>query len=100
MKTKTPGSSTINRRGFLIFSAFNIDCMHHFSPDRQCDFSPLEFASCAVTAPNGIIADGLLTRVMVLEKNDVFDLLTIQEGFEATMVDRNLNEFNSTGFFS
>lgn len=80
--------------------AFTPDLKHHHIIDPRSGFSPPELASCTVTAPNVALADGLATAIMVLGKDDALDLIEPMEGCEAYMVDKNLNHFNSSGFFS
>ncbi len=79
---------------------FSTDFLHHHIIDPRSGFSPSELSSCTVTAPNVALADGLATATMVLGTDSALELIESQEGCEAYMVDKNLNEFNSTGFFS
>jgi thiamine biosynthesis lipoprotein len=76
------------------------DMQHHHIIDPRSGFSPPELASCTVTAPNVALADGLATATMVLGKNDALDLIESIEGCEAYMVGKDLQEYNTTGFFS
>lgn len=80
--------------------AFTPDLKNHHIIDPRSGFSPPELASCTVTAPNVALADGLATAIMVLGKDDTFDLLEPMKGCEAYMVDKNLQNFNTSGFFS
>lgn len=80
--------------------AFTPDLKNHHIIDPRSGFSPPELASCTVTAPNVALADGLATAIMVLGKDDAFDLLEPLKGCEAYMVDKNLQNFNTSGFFS
>ena len=80
--------------------AFTPDLRHHHIIDPRSGFSPPELASCTVTAPSVAMADGLATALMVLGKNDALDLIEPMHGCEAYMVDKNLQHFNTTGFFS
>lgn len=80
--------------------AFTPDLRHHHIIDPRSGFSPPELASCTVTAPSVAMADGLATALMVLGKNDALDLIEPMQGCEAYMVDKNLQHFNTTGFFS
>lgn len=79
---------------------FSTDFQHHHILDPRSGFSPSELASCTVTAPNVALADGLATATMVLGRDNALELIESMDGCEAYMVDKNLNEFNSTGFFS
>lgn len=80
--------------------AFTPDLKNHHIIDPRSGFSPPELASCTVTAPNVALADGLATAIMVLGKDYAFDLLEPLKGCEAYMVDKNLQKFNTSGFFS
>ena len=80
--------------------AFTPDLKNHHIIDPRSGFSPPELASCTVTAPNVALADGLATAIMVLGKNDALDLIEPMKGCEAYMVDKNLQHFNTSGFFS
>lgn len=81
------------------FQAFTPDLKHHHIIHPQSGFSPQELASCTITAPNVALADGLATAVMVLGKDDGFDLIESMDGCEGYIVDKNLNNLNTTGFF-
>ncbi len=80
--------------------AFTADLKNHHIIDPRSGFSPPELASCTVTAPNVALADALATALMVLGKNDALDLIEPMQGCEAYMVDKNLQHFNTSGFFS
>jgi len=80
--------------------AFTPDLKNHHIIDPRSGFSPPELASCTVTAPNVALADGLATAIMVLGKDDALDLIEPLPGCEAYMVDKNLKQFNTSGFFS
>jgi FAD:protein FMN transferase len=80
--------------------AFTPDLKNHHIIDPRSGFSPPELASCTVTAPNVALADGLATTLMVLGKDDALDLIEPIKGCEAYMVDKNLQHFNTSGFFS
>jgi thiamine biosynthesis lipoprotein len=54
---------------------FTPDLKHHHIIHPGSGFSPLELASCTITAPNVALADSLATAVMVLGKADGFDLI-------------------------
>lgn len=79
---------------------FTPDLRHHHIIDPRSGFSPPELASCTVTAPNVALADGLATAIMVLGKDDALDLIEPLEGCETYMIGKDLQEYNSTGFFS
>lgn len=82
------------------FQSFTPDLKHHHIIDPRSGFSPPELASCTVTAPNVALADGLATALMVLGKDAALDLVEPMQGCEAYLVTKNLEEFNTTGFFS
>ena len=79
---------------------FTPDLRHHHIINPKSGFSPPELASCTITAPNVALADSLATAVMVLGKNDGFDLIESMNGCEGFVVDKQLNHFNTTGFFA
>lgn len=79
---------------------FTPDLKHHHIIHPKSGFSPPELASCTITAPNVALADSLATAVMVLGKNDGFDLLESMDGCEGYVVDKQLNRSNTTGFFT
>ena len=80
--------------------AFTPDLKNHHIIDPKSGFSPPDLASCTVTAPNVALADGLATAIMVLGKDNAFDLIEPLAGCEAYMVDKNLKSLNTSGFFS
>lgn len=80
--------------------SFTADLKHHHIIHPQNGFSPLELASCTITAPNVALADCLSTAVMVLGKADGFDLIESMDGCEAYVVDKKLKQSNTTGFFA
>jgi len=79
---------------------FTSDLQHHHIIDPRSGFSPPGLASCTVTAPNVALADGLATATMVLGKDDGLDLIESIDGCEAYLVDKDLKDYNTTGFFS
>jgi FAD:protein FMN transferase len=82
------------------FQAFTPDLKHHHIIHPKSGFSPLELASCTITAPNVALADSLATAVMVLGKEDGFDLIESMDGCEGHVVDKQLKHFNTTSFFA
>jgi FAD:protein FMN transferase len=80
--------------------AFTPDLKNHHIIDPNSGFSPPELASCTVTAPNVALADGLATALMVLGKDNGLDFIGGMEGCEAYLIDKNLQHFNTSGFFS
>jgi len=79
---------------------FTSNLKHHHIIHPASGFSPLELASCTITAPNVALADSLATAVMVLGKADGFDLIESMDGCECFVVDKHLGQFNTTGFFA
>ena len=80
--------------------AFTPDLKHHHIIHPGSGFSPPELASCTVTAPNVALADRLATAVMVLGKNDGFDLIESMDGCECLVVDKQMNHSSTTDFFA
>ncbi len=80
--------------------AFTPDLKNHHIISPKSGFSPPELASCTITASNVALADGLATAVMVLGREDGFDLLESMDGCEGYVVDKQLNHANTTGFFA
>lgn len=80
--------------------AFTPDLKNHHIIDPGSGFSPPELASCTVTAPNVALADGLATAIMVLGKDNGLDLVEGMPGCQAYLIDKNLQHFNTSGFFS
>jgi len=79
--------------------AFTEDMLHHHIIHPKNGFSPVELASCTITAPNVALADSLSTAVMVLGKDGGFDLIESMKDCEAYVVDKKLNHASTTGFF-
>lgn len=80
--------------------AFTPDLKNHHILSPKSGFSPPELASCTVTAPNVALADALATAVMVLGREDGFDLLESMDGCEGYVVDKQLNHAGTTEFFT
>lgn len=80
--------------------AFTPDFKNHHIINPKSGFSPPELASCTVTAPNVALADSLATALMVLGHKDGLDLIESMDGCEALLVDKQLQHFNSTAFYS
>lgn len=82
------------------FQAFSPDLKKHHIIDPRSGFSPPELASVTVTAPNVTLADGLATAVMVLGHQKGIELIESMDGCETYLVTKDLNHYNSSGFFS
>jgi thiamine biosynthesis lipoprotein len=80
--------------------AFTADLRQHHIIDPRSGFSPPELASCTVTAPNVAIADGLATALMVLGRQTALDLIESLPDCEAYLVDKALQPYHTSGFFS
>ena len=82
------------------FQAFTPDLRHHHILDPHTGFSAPELASATITAPNVAMADGLATATMVLGHTRSIELLESLEGCEGYLIDKQLNSYHSSGFFS
>lgn len=80
--------------------AFTPDLKHHHIIHPKSGFSPLELASCTITAPQVALADSLATAVMVLGTKDGLELIESMDGCEGFVVDKQLQHFNTTAFFA
>lgn len=82
------------------FNNYSPDFKRHHIIDPRSGFSPPELASVTVTAPNVMLADGLATAVMAMGRKEGLDFIESQKGCEAYLVGKDLQEINSSGFFS
>ena len=82
------------------FQAFTPDLKNHHIIDPHTGFSSPELASCTVTAPSVVLADGLATAVMVLGRDKGLELLESMDGCEGYLIDKELNSSHTTSFFS
>jgi thiamine biosynthesis lipoprotein len=82
------------------FQAFTPDLRHHHILDPHTGFSAPELASATITAPNVAMADGLATATMVLGHTRSIELLESLEGCEGYLIDKQLNSYHTSGFFS
>lgn len=82
------------------FQAFTPDLKNHHIIDPHTGFSSPELASCTVTAPSVVIADGLATAVMVLGRDKGLELLESMDDCEGYLIDKNQNSYHTGGFFS
>ncbi len=80
--------------------AFTPDLLHHHIIDPHTGFSSPELASCTVTAPSVVIADGLATAVMVLGHTNGLELLETMDGCEGYLIDKQQRSYHTSGFFS
>lgn len=82
------------------FQAFTPDLRHHHILDPHTGFSSPELASCTVTAPSVVLADGLATATMVLGHERGQELLESMDGCEGFFIDKQQNSYHTSGFFS
>ncbi|MFV0437231.1 MAG: FAD:protein FMN transferase [Desulfopila sp.] len=82
------------------FQAFTPDMRNHHIIDPHTGYSSPELASCTVTAPTAMRADGLATAVMVLGRHRGLELLETLPGCEGYLIDKQLNGFATSGFFA
>jgi thiamine biosynthesis lipoprotein len=80
--------------------AFTPDLLHHHIIDPHTGFSSPELASCTVTAPSVVMADGLATAVMVLGHANGLELLEKMDGCEGYLIDKQQRSYHTSGFFS
>ena len=80
------------------YQPFSPDCsLHHILNPRTGISSP-ELASCTVTAPNTVLADGLATACMVLGSDEAMTLLESFPGCEGYFVGKDLRIHKTRGF--
>lgn len=82
------------------FQAFTPDLRNHHIIDPHTGFSSPELASCTVTAPSTVLADGLATATMVLGHQKGLELLESLDGCEGYLIDKQQNSYHTSGFFS
>lgn len=71
--------------------------LHHILNPRTGQSSP-ELASCTITAPSGVLADGLATACMVVGPDNAIDLLASFPGCEGYFIDKDLSVRKTSGF--
>ena len=84
------------------------DYMQYFTDDRKIHhiidprtgFSPVRTASSSILAPTVARADGLATATMVLDPEESIALLEALPDCEGYLIDKELNRFQTQGFFS
>ena len=57
-------------------------------------------ASSSILAPTVALADGLATAAMVLDPDESIALLETIPGCEGYLIDKQLNRYQTTGFFT
>lgn len=73
--------------------------IHHIINPRT-GFSPVETASSSILAPTVATADGLATATMVLGPLKAMELVESLPACEGYFIDKHLNKYQTTGFFS
>jgi thiamine biosynthesis lipoprotein len=76
---------------------FAQDYSSHHILDPRKGISPAQLASVSVVAPSAMLADGLATAIMVAGVDDGLKLLGYFAGCEATLVDKHMQVFSSSG---
>ena len=84
------------------------DYLQYFTDDKKTHrilspftgFSPVDTASSSIIAPTVAQADGLATATMVLGPRAAVELVEAIPECEGYFFDKELNKFNTTGFFS
>jgi len=82
------------------FQAYTPDLLNHHILDPRTGFSSPELASCTITAPSVILADGLATAVMALGRDNGLELLESLAECEGYLIDKRQNSSHTSGFFS
>jgi len=73
--------------------------MHHII-DPRTGFSSVRTASSSILAPTVARADGLATATMVLDPDESIALLETLPDCEGYLIDKELNRYQTKGFFS
>ncbi len=84
------------------------DYMQYFTEDKRIHhiinphtgFSPVHTASSSIIAPTVAMADGLATATMVLDPEASIALLEGLPGYEGYLIDKELNRYQTQGFFN
>ncbi|MBT8329044.1 MAG: FAD:protein FMN transferase [Desulfofustis sp.] len=79
---------------------FTEDKKNHHIIDPRTGFSPVRTASSSVIAPSVAWADGLATAGMVLDPDETIALLDTLPDCEGYLIDKELNRYQTKGFFS
>ncbi|MBT8346406.1 MAG: FAD:protein FMN transferase [Desulfofustis sp.] len=79
---------------------FTEDKKNHHIIDPRTGFSPVRTASSSVIAPSVAWADGLATAGMVLDPDETIALLETLPDCEGYLIDKELNRYQTKGFFS
>lgn len=79
---------------------FTDDKKIHHIIDPRTGFSPVRIASSSILAPNVAWADGLATAAMVMDPDQSIALLETLPDCEGYLFDKELNRYQTKGFFS
>ena len=79
---------------------FTEDKKNHHIIDPRTGFSPVRTASSSILAPTVARADGLATAAMVLDPEQSIALLETIPDCEGYLIDKELNRYQTKGFFS
>ena len=79
---------------------FTDDKKIHHIIDPRTGFSPVRTASSSVIAPTVAWADGLATAAMVLDPEQSIALIETLPDCEGYLIDKDLNRYQTKGFFS
>ncbi|MGI9536288.1 MAG: FAD:protein FMN transferase [Desulfocapsaceae bacterium] len=79
---------------------FTEDKKIHHIIDPRTGFSPVRTASSSILAPTVARADGLATATMVLDPQESIALLEALPDCEGYLIDKELNRYQTKGFFS
>lgn len=109
---RNPRSNDLNKMDTIELSdraiATSGDYMQYFTDDRKIHhiinpktgFSPVNTASSSILAPTLAKADGLATATMVLGPTAARDLIESLPDCEGYFFDKELNKYQTSGFFS
>lgn len=79
---------------------FTEDKRNHHIIDPRTGFSPVRTASSSIIAPTVALADGLATAAMVLDPEKSIALLETIPDCEGYLIDKQLNRYQTKGFFT
>jgi len=109
---RNPRSNDLKKMDTIVLSnraiATSGDYLQYFTEDKKVHhiinpftgFSPVNTASSSILAPNVATADGLATATMVLGPQAAQELVESLPDCEGYFFDKELNKYQTTGFFS
>ena len=77
---------------------YSPDFRHHHILNPQTGFSPLELASCTITAPTVAVADALATGAMVLGPSKSIEVVESMSDCEGLFIGKDLKSHKTSGF--